>query len=58
MVTPGLNYLCAGYKAFFTHIDEPMRVMAAELRAGGAPSNVMTYLARKEGGAVRPPRTD
>lgn len=25
---PGLNYLCAGYKAFFTHIDGPMRIMA------------------------------
>jgi uncharacterized protein len=45
---PGLNYLCAGYKAFFTHIDEPMRVMAAELRANRAPANVMAYLARKE----------
>ena len=29
---PGLNYLCAGYKAFFTHIDGPMRVMANHLR--------------------------
>lgn len=28
----GLNYLCAGYKAFFTHIDEPMKVMASLLR--------------------------
>jgi radical SAM protein with 4Fe4S-binding SPASM domain len=37
-VTPdgesGLNYLCAGYKSFFTHIDRPMRVMADLLRRG------------------------
>ncbi|MGC1258500.1 MAG: anaerobic sulfatase maturase, partial [Candidatus Acidiferrales bacterium] len=25
----GLNYLCAGYKAFFTHIDETMKIMAS-----------------------------
>jgi len=30
---PGLNYLCEGYKAFFTHIDRPMQIMAAELQA-------------------------
>ena len=24
----GLNHLCAGYLAFFTHIDRPMRLMA------------------------------
>jgi hypothetical protein len=29
---PGLNYLCAGYKAFFNHIDLPMRIMADLLR--------------------------
>lgn len=29
---PGLNYLCAGYRAFFTHIDRPMRRMAAMVR--------------------------
>ncbi len=45
---PGLNYLCAGYKAFFHHIDEPMRFMADELRRNGAPSNVMAYMARKD----------
>jgi uncharacterized protein len=31
---PGLNYLCAGYKAFFTHVDGPMRLMADLLRQG------------------------
>ena len=25
---PGLNYLCEGFKAFFTHIDRPMKIMA------------------------------
>ncbi|MGG5890078.1 anaerobic sulfatase maturase [Falsiroseomonas sp. HC035] len=30
----GLNYLCAGYKAFFEHIDGPMRVMADLVRRG------------------------
>ena len=25
---PGLNYLCAGYLMFFTHIDRPMQLMA------------------------------
>ena len=30
----GLNYLCAGYKAFFGHIDASMRLMAGLLRQG------------------------
>jgi uncharacterized protein len=30
----GLNYLCAGYKSFFTHIDGSMRLMARLLREG------------------------
>ena len=45
---PGLNYLCAGYKAFFTHVDRPMQIMAAELRAGRPPANVMLHLAHEE----------
>ncbi|MCB9452461.1 MAG: anaerobic sulfatase maturase [Anaerolineaceae bacterium] len=45
---PGLNYLCAGYKVFFTHIDEPMRFMAAELAQRRAPANVMLHLHRKD----------
>jgi uncharacterized protein len=39
---PGLNYLCAGYKAFFHHVDEPMRRMSELLRAGRAPAEVMS----------------
>jgi uncharacterized protein len=30
----GLNYLCPGYRAFFHHIDGPMRLMADLLRSG------------------------
>jgi uncharacterized protein len=37
----GLNYLCAGYKHFFHHIDPYMRFMAEELRQNGAPARVM-----------------
>ncbi len=45
---PGLNYLCEGYKAFFTHIDRPVRNMAAELRAGRSAANIMYELAQEE----------
>jgi uncharacterized protein len=38
---PGLNYLCAGYKVFFHHVDRPMRFMAEQLRHGQAPSEIM-----------------
>ncbi|HVW30081.1 MAG TPA: radical SAM protein [Polyangiaceae bacterium] len=38
---PNLNYLCAGYKAFFEHVARPMRRMAALLRAGRPPSDLM-----------------
>jgi uncharacterized protein len=42
---PGLNYLCAGYKAFFLHIDQPMRTMAELLRRNRAPAEIMHMLA-------------
>ena len=45
---PGLNYLCAGYKAFFPHIDRPMRIMAELLRAGLAPSEIMKLYAAED----------
>ncbi len=42
---PGLNYLCAGYKAFFKHIDRPMKMMADLLRQGREAAEVMRALA-------------
>jgi uncharacterized protein len=41
----GLNYLCAAYKAFFHHIDRPMRLMAGLLRNGRYADEVMGLLA-------------
>ena len=41
---PGLNYLCAGYRAFFGHVDGPMRLMADRLRRGGNADEVMAIL--------------
>jgi uncharacterized protein len=43
---PGLNYLCAGYKSFFTHIDGLMIIMAGLLRQGRDADEVMDVLAR------------
>jgi uncharacterized protein len=45
---PGLNYLCAGYKAFFKHIDRPMRLMASLLRQGRYADEAMQILASAE----------
>jgi uncharacterized protein len=42
---PGLNYLCAGYKAFFKHTDKAMRIMANLLRRNRPASEVMAILA-------------
>ena len=50
----GLNYLCAGYKAFFTHVDEPMRLMAALLKQGRYADEVMGILAQSEGSEQEP----
>jgi uncharacterized protein len=41
---PGLNYLCEGLKAFFHHVEGPMRSMGAALRAGGEAASVMAAL--------------
>ena len=43
---PGLNYLCAGFQAFFRHIDWSMRHMSAQLRTGRAPADIMAVYSR------------
>jgi uncharacterized protein len=45
---PGLNYLCEGYKAFFRHVDQPMRIMADLLRQNRAPSEIMRWYAAED----------
>jgi uncharacterized protein len=39
---PGLNYLCAGYKLFFAHIDATMKKMASLLEQGRFADEIMT----------------
>jgi uncharacterized protein len=45
---PGLNYLCAGYKLFFHHVDPPMRFMADALRRDRAPAEIMQVYAARD----------
>lgn len=45
---PGLNYLCAGYKLFYTHVDEPMRIMAGLLQQNRAPAEIMRWYAMED----------
>ena len=44
----GLNYLCAGYKMFFQHIDDPMKVMCQLLSEQRPPSLVMDWAKRQK----------
>jgi uncharacterized protein len=46
---PGLNYLCAGYRAFFRHIDRPLKILAGLLRRGYPAAQVMQILAAEDG---------
>ena len=46
---PGLNWLCKGLKAFFSHVDRPMQIMAELLRRGQSADGIMNILARQEG---------
>jgi uncharacterized protein len=45
---PGLNYLCAGYKAFFGHVTTPMRRMEASLRAHRPAAEIMRVYAAQD----------
>jgi uncharacterized protein len=56
-----LNYLCPGYKLFFTHTSPYMEFMAAELRAERPPANVMAWVRKQDSGAAgeeRPGRNE
>jgi uncharacterized protein len=46
---PGLNHLCAGWKAFFHRSNEPIQTMATLMRMGRPASEVMAVMAGKEG---------
>lgn len=49
----GVNVLCEGYRAFFTHIDRPMRRMAELLKSNRAPAEIMgEYQHRKINGSL------
>jgi uncharacterized protein len=50
---PGLNYLCAGYKLFYRHIDKPMKAMASLLRQGRYADEIMEDRGLNEGPPVR-----
>ncbi len=51
---PGLNYLCAGYKAFFKHVDHPMKLMMNLLLRGRDAPDVMEILAAESAaGAIQ-----
>ena len=40
----GLNYLCEGYRQFFSHVTPHMNFMRRELQAGRPPANIMQGL--------------
>jgi uncharacterized protein len=42
---PGLNYLCAGYRAFFNYIQQPMKLMAAMQYTQRLPAEIMPIMA-------------
>lgn len=44
---PGLNYLCQGYRAFFHHIDQPMKTMAGYIRQQQPPATIMNSNRKK-----------
>ena len=44
----GLNYLCAGYKIFFNHINEPMQIMCQLLSQNRSPADVTEVLVSRE----------
>ena len=45
---PGLNYLCAGFKQFFHHVDQPLKMLLGLMNEGRPASDVMELIAREE----------
>ena len=45
---PGLNYLCTGYKDYFGHVTQPMRMMGELLRRNRAPADLMSWYAQQD----------
>jgi uncharacterized protein len=45
---PGLNYLCAGFKDFFHHVDKPMQIMGRLLAQNRAPSEIVQLYASQD----------
>lgn len=52
---PGLNYLCAGYKRYFSHTAPYMRLMADLLRAGQPPAMISSLVRKRRQPATRRP---
>lgn len=50
---PGLNYLCEGYRSFFTHCRPYLERMAALRRAGQPPEALMEQLRLEQAAALR-----
>ncbi|HCI55419.1 MAG: anaerobic sulfatase-maturation protein [Bacteroidales bacterium] len=49
----GLNYLCEGYKMFYSHVKPYMEFMANELKNKRAPANVMQWIRNRENQVIR-----
>ncbi len=55
---PGMNWLCAGLKAFFAHVDRPMTIMADLLRQGRDAGGVMKIMAAEAPSRGAPGRAE
>ena len=53
---PNLNYLCAGLKLYFEHVDRPMQIMAQLLRCGQPADLVMQTLKSEASRNLQPAR--
>jgi len=51
---PGLNYLCEGYKAFFHHVDQPLKMMANLAKRGRPFTDIMQLIAQEDARANAP----